>query len=43
MRGLNGAGLAAPQIGVSVRAAIIEVRRTEVFPDRPDTAWMRQI
>lgn len=37
LRELNGAGLAAPQIGVSVRAAIVEVRRTDVFPDRPET------
>jgi peptide deformylase len=36
LRSLNGAGLAAPQIGATVKAAIIEVRRTDVFPDRPE-------
>ncbi|MFC8798975.1 peptide deformylase [Promicromonospora sp. NPDC057138] len=41
LRDLNGAGLAAPQIGVSVRAAIVEVRRTDVFPDRPETGLIQ--
>ena len=41
LRELNGAGLAAPQIGVSVRAAIVEVRRTDVFPDRPETGLIQ--
>ncbi|MFE7507615.1 peptide deformylase [Promicromonospora sp. NPDC057488] len=41
LRSLKGAGLAAPQIGVSVRAAIVEVRRTEVFPDRPETGLIQ--
>lgn len=41
LRELNGAGLAAPQLGVSVRAAIIEVRRTDVFPDRPETGLIQ--
>ncbi|MFI2489578.1 peptide deformylase [Promicromonospora kroppenstedtii] len=41
LRSLHGAGLAAPQIGVSVRAAIIEVRKTEVFPDRPETGLIQ--
>ncbi|WP_125773065.1 peptide deformylase [Antribacter gilvus] len=36
LRALNGAGLAAPQIGASVRVAVVEVRRTDVFPDRPE-------
>ncbi|GAB3160302.1 hypothetical protein GCM10027059_07990 [Myceligenerans halotolerans] len=36
LRELNGAGLAAPQIGASVRVAVIEVRKTDVFPDRPE-------
>jgi len=36
LRALNGAGLAAPQIGASVKAVVIEVRRTDVFPDRPE-------
>jgi peptide deformylase len=35
LRRLNGAGLAAPQIGASVKAVVIEVRKTDVFPDRP--------
>ena len=41
LRELNGAGLAAPQIGVSVRAAIVEVRKTDVFPDRPETGLIQ--
>ncbi|MFI2366329.1 peptide deformylase [Promicromonospora sp. NPDC019610] len=41
LRELKGAGLAAPQIGVSVRAAIVEVRRTDVFPDRPETGLIQ--
>ncbi|MEV0892510.1 peptide deformylase [Promicromonospora sp. NPDC050262] len=41
LRELNGAGLAAPQIGVPVRAAIVEVRRTDVFPDRPETGLIQ--
>ncbi|WP_051432711.1 peptide deformylase [Promicromonospora kroppenstedtii] len=41
LRSLHGAGLAAPQIGVSVRAAIVEVRKTEVFPDRPETGLIQ--
>lgn len=36
LRSLNGAGLAAPQIGASVKAVVVEVRRTDVFPDRPE-------
>lgn len=43
LRELHGAGLAAPQIGVSVRAAVIEVRRTEVFPDRPETGLIQML
>lgn len=35
LRQLNGAGLAAPQIGHSVAVIVVEVRRTDVFPDRP--------
>lgn len=35
LRGLNGAGLAAPQIGNSIAAIVVEVRKTDVFPDRP--------
>src|SRR6266581_1512159 len=37
LRDLNGAGLAAPQIGELVRAVVVEVRRTDVFPDRPES------
>jgi peptide deformylase len=43
LRSLSGAGLAAPQIGVSVRAAVIEVRRTDVFPDRPETGLIQML
>ena len=34
---LNGAGLAAPQIGHSVAAIVVEVRKTDLFPDRPES------
>lgn len=43
LRGLNGAGLAAPQIGASVRAVVIEVRKTDVFPDRPETGLIQML
>ncbi|MEU4362352.1 peptide deformylase [Promicromonospora sp. NPDC023987] len=43
LRDLRGAGLAAPQIGVSVRAAVVEVRRTDVFPDRPETGLIQLV
>lgn len=43
LRALRGAGLAAPQIGVSVRAAVVEVRRTDVFPDRPETGLIQLV
>jgi peptide deformylase len=33
MRALNGAGLAAPQIGVSLRVVIFEVRQNPRYPD----------
>ncbi len=33
MRALNGAGLAAPQIGVSLRLVIFEVRQNPRYPD----------
>lgn len=36
-RELKGAGLAAPQIGINMRAFLVEIRRTETFPDRPET------
>jgi peptide deformylase len=41
LRDLKGAGLAAPQIGASVKAAVIEVRKTDVFPDRPETGLIQ--
>lgn len=37
LRELNGAGLAAPQIGFSLRIIIVEVRKTDLFPDRPES------
>jgi len=40
LRELNGAGLAAPQLGEPIKAVVIEVRRTDVFPDRPETPLM---
>jgi peptide deformylase len=43
LRGLNGAGLAAPQIGAAVRVIVVEVRRTDVFPDRPETPLLQMV
>ena len=43
LRALRGAGLAAPQIGISVRAAVVEVRKTDVFPDRPETGLIQLV
>lgn len=43
LRSLNGAGLAAPQIGASVNVVVIEVRKTDVFPDRPECPLMQMI
>ena len=43
LRELNGAGLAAPQLGVSVKVIVIEVRRTDVFPDRPTSPLLQMI
>lgn len=37
LRELKGAGLAAPQVGWSAAAAVVEVRKTEAFPDRPES------
>src|SRR5262249_55423239 len=37
LRSLNGAGLAAPQIGQPVAAVVAEVRKTDVFPDRAES------
>jgi peptide deformylase len=38
LRELNGAGLAAPQIGVSARIIVVEVRKTDLFPNRPESS-----
>ena len=43
LRSLNGAGLAAPQIGASVTVVVVEVRRTDVFPDRPECPLLQMI
>lgn len=43
LRALNGAGLAAPQLGAPVRAVVIEVRKTDVFPDRPTSPLLQLI
>jgi peptide deformylase len=37
LRELNGAGLAAPQLGIRVPVAVVEVRKTDLFPDRPES------
>ena len=39
MRALNGAGLAAPQIGVSLRVVIFEVRRNPRYPDAEEVPY----
>ena len=43
LRDLNGAGLAAPQVGASVKAVVIEVRKTDVFPDRPTSPLLQMV
>lgn len=43
LRELNGAGLAAPQLGASVEVVVVEVRKTDVFPDRPASPLLRMI
>jgi peptide deformylase len=43
LRALNGAGLAAPQIGVAWSAIVVEVRKTDVFPDRPESPLMEMV
>lgn len=43
LRELNGAGLAAPQIGASVKVIVVEVRKTDVFPDRPTSPLLEMI
>ena len=37
LREMRGAGLAAPQVGWSAAAAVVEVRKTEAFPARPES------
>jgi peptide deformylase len=37
LRELTGAGLAAPQVGWPAAAVVVEVRKTAVFPDRPES------
>lgn len=39
MRALNGAGLAAPQIGVSLRVVVFEVRRNARYPDAEEVPY----
>jgi peptide deformylase len=39
MRAMNGAGLAAPQIGVSLRVVIFEVRGNPRYPDVADVPY----
>ena len=39
MRSLNGAGLAAPQIGVSLRVVIFEVKRNPRYPDAGEVPY----
>lgn len=43
LRELNGAGLAAPQIGASVKVIVVEVRKTDVFPERPTSPLLQMI
>lgn len=43
LRELNGAGLAAPQVGASAKVIVIEVRKTDVFPDRPTSPLLEMI
>ena len=37
LRTLNGAGLAAPQVGIFKKIIIVEVRKTDLFPERPES------
>ena len=39
MRALNGAGLAAPQVGVSLRVVIFEVTRNPRYPDAGEVPY----
>lgn len=40
---IQGAGLAAPQIGVPYRVFVFQVRKTELFPDREESALYTMI
>lgn len=37
LRALQGAGLAAPQIGLPYRVFVVEVHKNEMFPERPSS------
>ena len=37
LRSLGGAGLAAPQIAYRLRIIVVEVRKTDLFPDRAES------
>ena len=37
LRSLKGAGMAASQIGSSASLIVVEVRKTDLFPDRPES------
>ena len=37
LKDINGAGLAANQIGVPLRVMVFEVKKTELHPDRPES------
>lgn len=37
LRELKGAGLAAPQIGLPYRVFVVEVKKTDLFPERVET------
>ena len=39
MRAMNGAGLAAPQIGVSLRVVVFEVRRNPRYPEAEEVPY----
>ena len=39
----GGAGLAAPQIAAPVKLIVVEVRKTDVFPDRPTSPLLQMI
>ena len=43
LRTLQGAGLAANQLGHDIRACVIEVRASETFPDRVSTPLIEMI